>query len=166
MKPKREFKKNRPEREKPEFDQKTVDLARVTRVTGGGKRMSFRALIVIGDRKSRVGFGVAKGKDVSLAMNKAVDQAKKRMLTLNFKGTIPHPIAHKFGAAKILLKPAPAGTGVKAGGPVRIMLDMVGLSDVVGKMTGTSKNKINYTTCTFEALKILNKSNENRNRNR
>jgi small subunit ribosomal protein S5 len=161
MKNKREF-KNKPAREKPEFDQKMVDLARVTRVTGGGKRMSFRALVVIGDRKSRVSFGVAKGKDVTLAMSKAVEQAKKRMITLNFKGTIPHPILHKFGAAKILLKPAPAGTGIKAGGPVRVMLDMAGLQNMVGKMIGTSKNKINYITCTYEALKILNKSNERR----
>jgi small subunit ribosomal protein S5 len=159
MKPKKDF-RHRPEREKPEFDQKTVDLARVTRVTGGGKRMSFRALIVIGDKKGRVGFGVAKGKDVALSMSKAMDQAKKRLITLNFKGTVPHPIVHKFGAAKILLKPAPSGTGIKAGGPVRIMLDMAGLQDVVGKMVSTSKNKINYITCTYEALKILNKSNE------
>ncbi|MDD5289869.1 MAG: 30S ribosomal protein S5 [Patescibacteria group bacterium] len=163
MKPKRDF-KHRPEREKPEFDQKTVDLARVTRVTGGGKRMSFRALIVIGDKKGRVGFGVAKGKDVALAMSKAMDQAKKSLITLNFKRTVPHPILHKFGAAKILLKPAPSGTGIKAGGPVRIMLDMSGLQDVVGKMVSTSKNKINYTTCTYEALKILNKSNERKNK--
>jgi len=159
MKPKKDF-RHRPEREKPEFDQKTVDLARVTRVTGGGKRMSFRALIVIGDKKGRVGFGVAKGKDVALSMSKAMDQAKKRLITLNFKGTVPHPIIHKFGAAKILLKPAPSGTGIKAGGPVRIMLDMAGLQDVIGKMISTSKNKINYITCTYEALKILNKSNE------
>lgn len=141
-------------REKPEFEQKMVDLARVTRVTGGGKRMSFRALVVIGDKKSRVGFGVAKGKEVSSAMNKAVEQAKKNMITVNLKdGTIPHDVLHKFKAASILLKPAPLGTGVKAGGPVRIVLDMAGVQNIVGKMLGTSKNKINYVTCTYEALK-------------
>jgi small subunit ribosomal protein S5 len=159
MKPKRDF-KHRPEREKPEFDQKMVDLARVTRVTGGGKRMSFRALVVIGDHKGRVGYGVAKGKDVTLAISKAVEQGKKSLLTLNFKGTVPHAIRHKYGAALILIKPAPEGTGIKAGGPMRIVLDMAGLSDVVGKIVGTSKNKINHTACTYEALKILNKASE------
>jgi small subunit ribosomal protein S5 len=157
MKPRRDS-KHRPEREKPEFEQKLVDLARVTRVTGGGKRMSFRALVVLGDKNGRVGYGVEKGKDVTLAMTKAGEQAKKRMLKLNFKDSVPHEIRHKFGAARILLKPAPSGTGIKAGGPMRIMLDMAGIQDVVGKMVGTSKNKINYIICTYEALKILNNS--------
>ena len=141
-----------PKREKPEFEQKMVDLARVTRVTKGGKQMNFRALMVIGDKKGKVGYGVAKGKDVTLAISKAVEQAKKKLekITLH-NGTIPHRIEEKYKAARILLKPAPQGTGVKAGGPMRIVLDMAGVENIIGKMMG-SKNKINNVKCTYNAL--------------
>jgi len=143
--------------EKPEFEQKLVDLARVTRVTRGGKQLSFRALIVLGDKKSKVSYGLAKGKDVTIAVSKAVEQAKKRMIVLNLnEGTISHEIRHKFGAARIMLKPAPTGTGVKAGGAVRTMLDLGGIENIVGKIMG-SNNKINNIKCTFEALKLLKK---------
>lgn len=144
-------------REAPEFEQKLVDLARVTRVTRGGKQLSFRALIVLGDKKSKVSYGLAKGKDVTIAVSKAVDQAKKRMIVLSLnKGTISHEIRHKFGAARVMLKPAPTGTGVKAGGAVRTMLDLGGIENIVGKIMG-SNNKINNIKCTFEALKLLKK---------
>ncbi len=143
------------EREKPEFEQKMVDLARVTRVTKGGKHMSFRALIVLGDRRGRVGYGVAKGNDVTLAVSKAVDQAKKKIFKVNLnQGTIPHRVIAKFKAARVLLKPAPRGTGIKAGGPVRVVLEMAGAENVVGKMLGSS-NKINNVKCTYEALMKL-----------
>ncbi|PIT89549.1 30S ribosomal protein S5 [Candidatus Kuenenbacteria bacterium CG10_big_fil_rev_8_21_14_0_10_36_11] len=148
-----------PKREKPEFEQKMVDLARVTRVTKGGKQMNFRALMVIGDKKGKVGYGVAKGKDVTLAISKAVEQAKKNLekITLH-NGTIPHRIEEKYKAARILLKPAPLGTGVKAGGPMRIVLDLAGVENIVGKMMG-SKNKINNVKCTYNALlKLKTKS--------
>lgn len=139
-------------REKPEFDQKMVDLARVTRVTKGGKQLSFRALVVIGDRKGRIGYGVAKGKDVTLAVSKAVEQAKKTLVRLSLhQGTIAHQVSAKFKAARVMLKPAPAGSGVKAGGPVRVVLDMAGIENIVAKMMG-SKNKINNVKCTYLAL--------------
>ncbi len=138
--------------EKPEFEQKLVDLARVTRVTKGGKRLSFRALVVIGDRKGRVGYGLAKGKDVTLAVSKAVEDAKKKLIKLTLtKGTIPHTVKEKFKAAKILLKPAPPGTGVRAGGSMRVVLNLAGVENVVGKMLG-SKNKINNVRCTYNGL--------------
>ncbi len=149
----------RPEkqREKPEFEQKMVDLARVTRVTKGGKQLSFRALVVIGDKKGRVSYGVGKGKDVTIAVTKAVEKAKKRLINVSLTkfGTIPFEIRTKFKSAKIMLKPAPVGTGVKAGGPVRIVLDLAGIENIVGKMIGKSANKINYVVSTYNALKSL-----------
>jgi len=144
-----------PKREKPEFEQKMVDLARVTRVTKGGKQMNFRALMVIGDKKGKVGYGVAKGKDVTLAISKAVEQAKKKLekITLH-NGTIPHRIEEKYKAARILLKPAPKGTGIIAGGAVRAVLDLAGVSNVVAKILGTN-NKINNVKASIEALRML-----------
>lgn len=142
------------EREKPEFEQKILDLARVTRVTSGGKRMSFRATLVIGDRKGRVGLGIAKGADVALAVDKAYRQAKKKIFSVPiFRETIPHEKRQKFGAAKILLKPAPKGTGLKAGGAVRIILELAGVPNAVSKIYGGSNNKINVAKATCQALK-------------
>ena len=144
----------RPEEPK-EFDQRILSLDRVTRVTKGGKRMRFRATVIIGDHKGRVAYGVAKAADVSAAVNKAVTQAKKRMLTvLLFNETIPHQVAAKFGSAKVLIKPAPKGTGVKAGGAMRVVLELAGVPNVVGKILG-SKNKINITKATIDALTSL-----------
>ena len=99
-------------REEKEFEQKILDIARVTRVTKGGKRMRFRATVVVGDKKSRVGFGVGKGNDVTFSVNKAARDAKKRMITIPIiKGTIPHETRAKFGASMVMLKPAPQGSG-------------------------------------------------------
>ncbi len=146
----------RPEEPK-EFDQRILDLARVTRVTAGGKRMRFRACVIIGDRKGRVGQGTAKGLDVTDSVNKAVRQAKKRMLTVPIvKGSIPHSVHVKFGAAKVLLNPAPQGTGVKAGGAVRVVLEMAGVPNATAKMLG-AKNKINNAKATLLALAKLRK---------
>lgn len=140
-----------------EFNQEILDLARVTRVTKGGKRMNFRACVIIGDKKGRVGYGVAKGADVAMAVEKAVRQAKKRVFTVPlFHETVPHRIDAKFGAAKIMLKPAPQGSGIIAGGAVRVVLEMAGVPNVVSKIFG-SNNKINNAKATFEALKKLKK---------
>lgn len=144
-------------REKPEFDQRTVEIARVTRVVAGGKRMRFRALIVMGDHAGRVGYGVGKGNDVSVAMNKAVRHAEKNMIRVPMvRETIPHPIEMKYGSAKVLLKPAPVGSGIIAGGSMRLVLEVSGIGNVVTKMLG-SKNKLNNVRATFEALKGLRK---------
>ncbi|HEX9664271.1 MAG TPA: 30S ribosomal protein S5 [Patescibacteria group bacterium] len=154
--PRRRGRRSDDDREKEEFEQKIIDLARVTRVMAGGKRMSFRACVALGDKNGRVGIGVAKGKDVTIAINKAVSQAKKKMISFSLvnEGTIPHQISSKFGAAKILLKPAPKGTGIIAGGVVRIVLDLAGVHNISGKIIG-SKNKINNVKATIKALDSL-----------
>lgn len=139
-------------RKKDEFDQKLIDIARVTRVMAGGKRMSFRACVVIGDRKGRVATGLRKGADVSIAINKAVRAAKKDIIKVNMiNDTIPGEIREKFGASRVLLKPAPKGTGVIAGGAVRTVLELAGVKNVVSKMLG-SHNKINNVQATIKAL--------------
>ena len=145
---KEQFKK-----EKPEFDQQIVDLARVTRVTKGGKQLSFRATVLIGDRRGRVGYGVDKGKDVQIAVEKAVNQAKKNMITVPLRfETIPHTALAKYKAAKVLLKPAPRGSGIIAGGSVRGVLEMAGVPNASAKMLGKSGNKMNNIKATFAAL--------------
>jgi len=139
-----------------EFEQKVVELARVTRVMAGGKRMKFRACVAIGDRKGKVGVGLAKGLDVATAITKAVGKAKKNLTEINFyNDSIMFEVREKFKAALILLKPAPRGTGVKAGGAVRIILELCGLPNVVGKILG-SNNKINNAQATINALKKFN----------
>lgn len=138
-----------------DYEEKNIEIARVTRVTKGGKRMRFRALSVIGNRKGRVGFGLAKGLDVAAATNKATTQARKSLLTVPLiNETIPHAVEAKFRAARVMLKPATKGTGVKAGGAVRIVLDLAGVPNVVSKIMGSS-NKINNVKATFLALKML-----------
>ncbi|MBM3204754.1 30S ribosomal protein S5 [Candidatus Uhrbacteria bacterium] len=138
-----------------DYEEKNIEVARVTRVTKGGKRMRFRVLAVIGNRKGRVGFGLAKGVDVAAATSKATTQARKALLTIPLTyETVPHPVSAKFGAASVLLKPAPTGTGVKAGGSVRIVLELAGIPNVVAKILGSS-NKINNVKATFAALKQL-----------
>lgn len=147
----------RDDREPREFEQKILELARVTRVTKGGKRMRFRASLVIGDRRGRVGFGVAKGADVAMAVEKAFRQAKKNMVTVPLvKETIPHEVTRKFAAAIVLLKPAPQGTGLKCGGPTRMVLELAGVPNAVSKLMGSS-NKINNAKATFLALVALRK---------
>jgi len=157
------FKKNRGDRgdrkraprEESEFEQSIIDIARVTRVMAGGKRMRFRACLVIGDRKGRVGSAIAKGADVTLAVNKAFLKAKKNLITVPIiDETIPHRVESKFGAAKIMLKPAPKGTGIIAGGAARIILDLAGVSNIVAKILG-SNNKLNNVSATLAALQKL-----------
>ena len=140
-------------KEKPEFDQKLLDVARVARVMKGGKRFSFRATMVIGDKKGRVGVGVGKGKDVKIASDKAVVDAKKNMIKVDVsKNSIPYQVSEKLGSAKIILKPASKGSGITAGGPVRAVLSLVGIHDVTSKILGGS-NKLNNARVTIKALK-------------
>ncbi len=151
---------------KDEFDQRILDIARVTRVMAGGKRMSFRACVGIGDKKGKVAVGVGKGADVSIAVNKAVNRAKKEMITVPIVNeTIPHEIYSKEGASKILLKPARQGRGVIAGGVVRTILELAGINNISAKILGTN-NKINNSRCTVNALNKLKKiENNNENKN-
>lgn len=144
----------RPERERSEFDQEILDLARVTRVTKGGKQLSFRACVILGNRKGRVGFGLAKGKDVQIAVDKSARQAKKNMITVPIVNeTVPHFVVVKFKATSIMLKPAPRGAGIIAGGATRVVLDLAGVPNISSKILGKTKNKIVIAKATFEALK-------------
>ncbi len=155
---KKDNKKFRSRREKPEFEQKLLDLARVTRVVKGGRRFRFRATLVIGNRKGKVGVGVGKGGDVSDAIKKAYDDAKKKLIIVTKeKNTIPHDIFYKLGSARVMLKPAPKGRGIVAGGAVRAVVDLAGIKDVVSKSLGTS-NKLNVARATIEALKSFSES--------
>lgn len=143
------------EREKSEFNQVTLDLARVTRVTKGGKRMRFRATVVIGDGKGRVGFGTSKGVDVQASVLKATNQAKKHLITIPMeRETIPHKVHAKAGAAQVIIMPAPQGSGIIAGGPVRVVLQLAGVPNAAAKILGAN-NKINNVRATIEALKML-----------
>ena len=140
---------------KKEFQTKVVEIKRVTRVVAGGKRMRFRALVVAGDRKGKVGIGVKKGADVAEAIAKATAEAKKNMVQIAIVNeTIPHQIRMKYKAALIILKPVPRGTGIVAGGPVRAVVDMAGIKNISSKMLGSS-NKISNVRATYEALKNL-----------
>ena len=142
-------------REKPEFDQKLLNLARVTRVVKGGRRFRFRATLVIGNRRGKVGVGVAKGSDVSDAIKKAYNDAKKNMITVELAaGTLPHDVSAKLGSAKVLLKPASLGRGIIAGGAVRAVVDLLGVKDIVSKSLGAS-NPLNVARVTIKALQML-----------
>lgn len=144
----------RPEK-KDDFEQRILDIARVTRVMAGGKRMRFRACVAVGDKKSKVGIGVGKGADVTTAVNKAVNRAKKDMVDVPIiNDTIPHEVFNKFSAAKILFKPAAKGRGVIAGSVVRIILELAGVKNITSKILGTN-NKVSNAKCTIEALKSL-----------
>lgn len=142
-------------REHKEFEQKVIDIRRVTRVVAGGKRMRFRATVALGDLKGRVGVGVGKGLDVMTAVSKGSAAARKNLhIVPVVNDTIPHTMVVKFGAAKVLLKPAPRGSGVIAGGPVRSILELAGIRNVVAKMLGSS-NKINNVYAVLRALEQL-----------
>ncbi|MCF6276800.1 MAG: 30S ribosomal protein S5 [Candidatus Magasanikbacteria bacterium] len=145
-------------REKPEFDQQIVDLSRVTRVTAGGKQMSFRALLVIGDRKGRVGYGLEKGKDVQIAVNKAYNQAKKNLITIPMVyDTLPHRAEAKFKAARVMIKPAPIGSGIIAGSVIRTVLELGGVPNASGRIMGRTNNKITNVKALFIALQSFKK---------
>src|ERR1700675_2826732 len=129
-----------------------VSINRVTKVVKGGKNLSFSALVVVGDQGGHAGFGMGKGRGVPMAIRKALEQAKKNMVKLNLKGlTIPHQVIGRYGSGEVLLKPAPEGTGVIAGGPVRAVMEVAGIQNVLTKSLGTS-NPHNVIKATFDAL--------------
>ncbi len=129
-----------------------VAIQRVTKVVKGGKNLSFSALVVVGDQAGHAGFGMGKAREVPMAIRKAIEQAKKNMIRLNLKGTtIPHQVLGLYGSGQVLLKPAPEGTGIIAGGPVRAVMEVAGVSNVLTKSIGTS-NPHNVIKATFDAL--------------
>ena len=145
-------------KEESPYDQSIVEISRVTRVMAGGKRLSFRACVVIGDRKGHVGMGLAKAKDVPMAVQKAVRKAEKNMIRVTLiDGTIPHEVRVKESSARIMLKPAPAGTGIISGGAVRIVLELAGIENIVSKIFG-SNNKVNNIRATLKGLSMMKKN--------
>ncbi len=129
-----------------------VSINRVTKVVKGGKNLSFTALVVVGDGNGHAGFGMGKAREVPMAIRKAVEQAKKNLLKLNLKGTtVPHQVVGRYGSGQVLLKPAPEGTGIIAGGPVRAVMEVAGIQNVLTKCIGTS-NPHNVIKATFDAL--------------
>lgn len=148
-------------REKSEFDHEVIDLSRVTRVTKGGKKMNFRACVVIGDRRGRVGYGIGKGADVQLAMDKALHQAKKNMIQIPLiHETIPHRVEAKYKAGRVMVKPAPRGSGIIAGSSVRVFLQLAGVPNASAKILSKTTNKITNLKAAFAALssfKIIKK---------
>ncbi|TSC95293.1 MAG: small subunit ribosomal protein S5 [Candidatus Berkelbacteria bacterium Athens1014_28] len=135
-----------------EFDEKVLDIARVSRVVKGGRRMRFRALVVIGNRNGKIGYGLAKAGEISVAVKKAVTRAKKQLIVVPIiNGTIPYQVYTELGSAKVFLKPAKEGTSIVAGGVVRAIAELAGIKNLVSKVMGTP-NKTNNTAATFQAL--------------
>lgn len=140
-----------------EFQETVVQINRISKKTKGGNQIRFSALVVVGDKKGKVGAGLSKATDVRSAIGKAISAAKRNMLTVTLKGTtVPYSVNEKFSAAKVLIKPAPPGSGIIAGGPMRTVLESAGIKDVVGKILGT-KNKISNVYATLKALESISK---------
>lgn len=150
-----------PEYQQSEYLEKVVQVNRVSKKTKGGDKRSLSVIVVVGDRKGKVGVGLGKAADVQSAVKKATAYAKKHLITVNLvdNRTIPHEINIKLGAAKVLLKPAPSGTGIIAGGAVRVVVEAAGISDIVSKILGT-KNQASNVYATLEALSRLKKRKE------
>ena len=141
--------------EEKEFEERVVVVNRVTKVVKGGRRFRFAALVVVGDHKGRVGYGTGKAQEVPEAIKKAVEDAKKNIIYVPIvKTSIPHAITGVAGAGQVFLKPAPAGTGIIAGGPVRNVVELAGIQDIFSKSQGSS-TPINIIRATFEGLKSL-----------
>jgi len=138
-----------------EFEEKVVQIDRITRVVAGGRRMRFRAMVVVGNRKGNVGFGIAKANEVPIAISKAVTAAKKNLISVPLvNDTISYEITYSFGSTKIFLKPASIGTGLIAGTAVRTVLELVGIKNILSKIYG-STNKINAVQAAYLALKNM-----------
>src|SRR4030043_2404849 len=143
-----------------EFAETVIEIKRVSKKTQGGNTIRFSALVVVGDKKGKVGVGLAKASDVSGAIRKSFQNAKKRLIEIPLRGkTIPYSVNYKFSAAKIILQPAPPGSGIIAGGPIRVVLEAAGVRDAVGKILGT-KNKTSNVYATLGALKKIAKISE------
>ncbi|MDD4074171.1 MAG: 30S ribosomal protein S5 [Candidatus Pacebacteria bacterium] len=150
--------KREKEEVKDEFDSKLLDLARVTKVTGGGKTMRFRAVMVAGNKTGKVGIGVSKGLDVSQAIEKATKAAKKNLKDIPIvNGTIPFEVEAKLGPSKVIIKPQKKGKGLVAGGTIRLICSLAGIEDVSSKSISRTKNKLNNARATMKALSKLNK---------
>lgn len=135
-----------------EFEETVVQINRISKKTKGGNQIRFSALLVVGDKKGRVGVGLAKAHDVRNAIRKSIEAAKRKMIVVPLKGnTIPFSVLEKYSAAKVMLKPAPPGSGIIAGGPMRVVLEAAGIRDASGKILGT-KNKISNVYATLKAL--------------
>lgn len=146
----------RPPRVRSEFDQKMINMRRVARTVAGGRRFSFSVAIIIGNRKGKVGVGLGKAGDTTLAIDKAVRDAKKNMITVNLtkNNSIAHDVMAKFCASRVMLMPAP-GRSLIAGSSVRSVLDLAGITDVVGKLHSGTKNGLNNAQATIDALRSL-----------
>jgi small subunit ribosomal protein S5 len=144
-------------KERPEFEQKLLDVKRTARMVAGGRRFSFRVVVIVGNQKGRVGAGVAKGADVSIAVDKAVKQAKKKLIEVPITkdGSIPRRVEAKYSAARVMLKPAAKGRGVIAGGTVRTICNLAGIENVTAKIIGRTNNKLNNAQATIKALENL-----------
>ena len=138
-----------------EFEETVVQINRISKKTKGGNQIRFSALVVVGDRKGKVGVGLSKAGDVRNAIRKAIAAAKRKLIVVPLKGTtVPYSIREKLSAAKILIRPAPPGSGIIAGGPIRVVMEAAGVRDVSGKILGT-KNKISNVYATLKALESI-----------
>lgn len=146
--------------ERSEFDRKLLDVRRVARVVAGGRRFSFRATVVIGNRRGKVGVGVAKGQDVSIAQEKAVARARKQMIIVPITkdGSIAHEVHAKYAAARVILRPRPAGSGIIAGGSVRAVAELAGITNLSAKIVSRTPNKLTNAMATLEALTELTRT--------
>ena len=153
--PKKGQRNNGTRREEKEFEERVVTINRVTKVVKGGRKFRFAALVVIGDRKGRVGFGTGKANEVPDAIRKASENAKRNIINVPLiHGTIPHEINGMYGSGNVFLRPASEGTGIIAGGPVRAVVELAGYSDIISKSIG-SRTPINMVRATVEGLKLL-----------
>jgi len=147
-----------------DFESKLLNLSRVSHTRAGGRKMGFRAVMIVGDKKGKIGLGVAKGKDVALAVEKATRMAKKGMIKiLIINDTILHEVQAKFGAAKVLLKPQKKGRGLVAGGTVRVICSLAGIKNISSKILNRTTNKLNNARATIAALKKLKDKIKNKN---